>query len=350
MTTFISRRAFLKALGLTTAGLAIGGGAALGADTLAQAAQVAAQTADRARTLENQLVTAEAGARQATQDLADLRAQLQAALEANARLAADLSAAHTREHTLNTELAHITTNLRQTEATLASHREQLGAAHSLIQLFDELEATGLDATVQTGLAAALGGLVTATALAPTVRAGTAAARALLDDLETVRQNINTALSWLGDQMVQLKVSLFGVEQAGQAWAAGAALGGAVQAFAQFAQAILRWVPFGWGQKATTALTATQNQLEKSHTLAREANDNFFGVAARHFANTPHNLTHTIADPVRTQALAPAEALSQAVENAHLTLETQLAQPTRATLEQRAHLRARLAQFRAQHGL
>lgn len=349
----ISRRTFLKALGLTTAGLVVGGGAALGADTLTQAASLTAQTVARANSLETQLTTAQANARLTASELAAVRAQLEAALAANARLSADLSAARTREDALTARLADVTAQLRQTETDLAAHREQLGAAHTLIHLFDALESANLDAIVQNGLTAALGGLAGAVALAPAVRAGVTTARALLDELETVRQRVNQALTWLGDQVVQLQVSLFGVEQAGQAFeglVTGAALGGAVQAFARFAQHIVRWVPFGWGDKVSQALTATQNQLERSHSLAREVNNAVFKATSRHFADTPNNITHTLAEPVRTQALAPAEALSQAVEHAQTTFDTALTQPAQAVLEQRARLRAQVAQFRAEHGL
>lgn len=353
MPLHLSRRTFLKALGLTTAGLAIGGGAAIGSDQLLQAANTISQTAAQARQLESQLAFAQSGARLTASELADVRAQLAAALEANARLAADLSMAQTRNETLTGQLAESTTQLQHTQAALVTHQEHLGAARTLIQLFDALENTGLDTALQTGLTAALGGLVGATTLAPAVRAGTAAAHALLDDLENTRQAINAALIWLNDQVIQLKLSLLGVEQASQAFgasAAGAALGGVISAFALFTQQVLRWVPFGWGDPARQALTATQNHLEKSHTLARDVNDSLFKVAARHFADTPNNLSHRVAQPVRDQALAPAEALSQAVEHAHTTLETQLAQPARAALDQRARLRDQIARFRAEHGL
>jgi hypothetical protein len=342
----ISRRAFLQMLGLGSAGLALGGSAAWAQAQLAEqaAAQHTIATLQTALTeVEGSRLTLDQSVLNLQQQLTALEAQLGAATSQNAQLAGALAEAQKK-------LGGLQAQLSEAQDRLASATERLGYFKELLALYDQLEAVGLDGLLRDGLAAVSGGLAGALGIGPLVRAGLQTARDLLAELEKLLPDFNTALAWLSDQVIKVKVKLFGVELTAQKVVADSAVTGVVALFGGFAKFVLDNLPFNIGEKVRASLDATQGLVTQTTALADGANKNVFDKMSRHVADGPQGLKRRVAAPIREKALTPAADLLSALESANATFAASLNTPAQAALKSRAALRDQIARFRAQHRL
>ncbi len=340
-----SRRVFLRALGFTAAGLALGGGAAW-----AQGQAEAASAYENALS-DLQARLAEAQASQSSLDLATadlrtlaetLRGQLSLATSQNAQLAEALAAAQRESLDLKTQLA-------RAQAHLAARDDQLRRSSELNALYAQLEAVGLDEIVSGGLAALAGGLAAALRQSSAVQLGLKTARDLLAGFEAALPGVNAALQWLGDQTVALKLGLFSLERAAQT-TASAALSGVVAVFGGFVSFVLKHLPFDAGQKSQATFAAAESVIGQTSALMREMDAQVFGQISRYVSDGERNWKKTLVRPIREQALGPADALLAAVAQADSTFQARLKAPADQALGRRADLRRQIADYRAAHGL
>jgi hypothetical protein len=342
----ISRRAFLQAVGLGTAGLAVGGGAAWAQTQLTEqeAAQhiigvLQAQLAEA----QNSRLTLDQSVLSLQGQITSLEAQLGAATGQNAQLANGLAQAQQ-------DLLALKTQLAEAQSQLTGANERLGIFAELVALFDQLESIGVDRLLRDGLAAMATGLAGALGLLPLVRGGLQTAQTLLAEFEKLLPDFNSGLTWLSDQLIKIKVKLFGVETNAQKVVTDAAVSGVVAVFGGFARFVLDNLPFNIGEKVRASLDATQALVTQTTGLSDGANQNVFDKMSRHVGDGPQGLKSRMVKPIREQALTPTTNLLTALEGANTTFTQALDVPAKTALKQRAAIRERIAQFRSLHKL
>ena len=328
----LSRRRFLlQAMGLSAAGLAIGGGGAWVKGQMDKGAAAEAALAD----LRAQLGAAADGSATVADVVAALQSQLASALSQNTQLAGALSATQQ-------EIAAMKSQLGTTTDQLARHKE-------LVSLYDQLEAAGLDSVVQSGLSAAAGGLSAALGLGPVVAEGLTAAGSLLDNFEQTLPTLREAMTWLGDQTVSLRLSLYAIETAARR-TINAALTGLTSVFGGFASFVLDHLPFNIGGNVRATLDATQALFGGLTAALDGADEKVLGAISPLVSEGPQDLSRTLVTPLREKAFAPAGQMVSALSEANKTFVEALESPARVALSQRADVRARLAAFRQTNGI
>lgn len=340
--TDYSRRIFLRALGLGAAGLAVGGGAAWAQSQLAE--KDAAQTA--LQTLQTQMAAAQAQSQSLDGMVAGLQtqvstldAQLMAANGQNVQLANALTAAQNDAKLLTEQVATLQAQLNSAQGKLQDYGGLLG-------LYEQLEAVGLDALTQDGLKATASGLAGALTVTPLVQTGVQTARNLLAEFEKILPDFNTALSWLNERVINLKLGLFSLEKAAQRTIVDAATG-VVTVFGGFIKFVLDYLPFNIGDQTRATFSAAQTVFSHSVELTANTDEKVFGKLSRYVGDGPQNWRKKLITPLRDEALAPTEQLLSAVENARTAFNTTLETPAQAALNHRAALREQIAAYRAQ---
>ena len=342
---FTRRKFLLQALGLGTAGLVVGGGAAWTKSQLEAGAEAAA----KAQALQTQL-TDVANAKAALglsvsslqAQLASLQAQFDAVLTQNSELATSLSASQQEATALQTQLGN-------KQAELDVTNTQLGQAKQLINLYDLLDGVNLDSAVTRGMAAVAGGLAGSLTLGVTLQDGLARAGAALADFEAALPGLQAVMAWVGEQVVKIKAGLFAIELAAQRVVTGLVTG-LEAVFGGLVKFILDHLPFGIGENVSRALAATHALLVSLPAVADGLNDNVLGKISPRVTEGAQHWKHTLVEPVREQALAPTGELLNRLTETNTTFANSLHAPVQTALDQRAALRQQIAAFRAAHNL
>ena len=340
-----SRRLFLRAVGLSAAGVAVGAGAAwaYGQTTDTEAARAAfAQLQSQLASVQLEKTTLEASYSTLNQQVTTLDAQLASATSQNAQLATALTSSQQESESLRTQLADL-------QSRLAGAEGKLGDYKNLIGLYDQLEGVGLDALAQSGLQTAASGLTSALGLLPLMQTGLQSARGLLDEFEKVLPDFHDGLTWLGDQVINLKLGLYAVEKAAQTTLTNAATG-VVAVFGGFITFVLDYLPFDIGKQTRATFDSAQSLIMQTSSVTAQTDERVFNKMSRYVSGGPNSWQKKLATPLREEALAPAEKLVTAVNEAQKSFDTALAAPVQSALQQRAALRQKISEHRAAHGL
>jgi hypothetical protein len=340
-----SRRMFLRAVGMSAAGLALGGGAAWAYGqlsdkeaALAAMQQFQAQVADaRQQNLSlDAIVTSLQG------QVAQLDAELAATTSQNAQLANALTAAQQEALSAKTQLAEAQAKLEAAEARLTQFQD-------LITLYEQLESVGLDTLAQDGLKSAAAGLATAMGVTPLVQSGVQTAASLLDEFEKLLPAFNAGLAWLSEQMIQLKLNLHSLERTAKTTLAEAATG-VVAVFGGFIKFVLDYLPFNIGQQTRAAFGAAQAVIVNTADVAAQTDAQLLEPVWRYVSGGPNSWEKQLVRPLREQTLLPARRLAAAVEQAQATFDATLQTPLQTALEQRAQIKARIKEQRTRYQL
>jgi hypothetical protein len=340
-TSSSSRRRFLlRAVGLTTAGLALGGGAAWAkqqADDAATAEALAAELRAQLAAASNTNAALDASAAALQQRITALQGQLATLTGQNAQLASSLSAAQAESADLKTQLA-------SAQEQLSAANELLGKFKLLIALYDQLENIGLDALVRAGLSAAASALAAVLGVVPLLKDGLLLAHTLLGNFENLLPDFHTAMTWLGSQIVNFKLGLYAVETAAQR-TLHEALTGLITVFSGFVKFILDHLPFNIGADVRETLAATQDLLLKVEAAADDMSTQVLDRISKYVGDGPQNWKRTLITPLRDKALTPAANLLAALAEADAAFTTALDEPVTAALDQRAQIRAQIEALR-----
>jgi hypothetical protein len=339
------RRFLIKTLGLGAAGLAAGGAAAWTKGQLDDAATASASLGDIRLQLDQVAqakLALEASYGVLQGQAADLQVRLDAANGQNTQLAGALNVAQQEKTDLATRLA-------SAQADLDAARDRLAKLADLVSLYDQLDATGLDGLVAGGLATMSGALDALLGPLDLLRTGVQAARDRLSSFEAVLPDFNTSMTWLGDQVVRLKVGLWSVETTAKEVADSAAAGFAA-VFGGFVGFVIDHLPFDIGKKVRATLSATQGVLAGVKDMSDQAADQVLLHISKYVDDGPQSWQHTLAAPLRDEALAPADNVMTGVAQTGATYKTALKDPADSVLEQRRGLREQIANYRKLHGL
>jgi hypothetical protein len=339
------RRLLLKAMGLGAAGLAAGGIAAWTKGELDDASAAGVTLGDTRRQLEaaNTARAALALSYATLQNQAnDWQTQLAAATSQNNQLAGAVNAAQQEANDLKSKLA-------AAQAALNSANDRLAHSNELINLYNQLEGVGLDNVVSTGLGVLGGALAGLGGPVGLLRDGVDAAHGLLNGFEQTLPDFNTAMAWLGQQVVNIRVALWAVESAAQQ-AANSTLSGVTAVFGGFVGFGLAHLPFNIGANVRKTLTEVQNLLTGVTAMADQAPEQVLLKISRYVDDGPQSWKQALIAPLRLNTLTPAGDVLAGVAGASDAFKTSLHDPASAALQQRQALRDQIANFRAAHGL
>lgn len=347
-----SRRTFLRAIGMSTAGLALGGGAAWAyTQVLDQQAAEAAlqQLTAQVSAAQQQSVSLDATVGALQGQITTLNAELAAATSQNAELANALASAQKTAMDAHTHAAETTNRLTAAEAKLTVAEAKLTQYQTLIGLFDQLEAIGLDGLTREGLSAAAAGLSQALGLSPLVQSGLKLANGLLDEFEKTLPDFTAGLAWLGERVVRLKASLLLLEKAAKVTVAQAATG-VVAIFGGFIKFVMDYLPFDIGEQTRATFSAAQTLITHTAEVSTQAEAEVLSKMTRYVGDGPANWRRQLVTPLRTQAMPPADQLVTAVTTANAQFTQKLQTPVQAALDKRAALKTLIAEHRAKHQL
>lgn len=236
----------------------------------------------------------------------------------------------------------------QASAQAIDLASQLAVVQGLLTLYEELEAIDLAAVASGGMAAfggAIGGLM---ADIPAVSQGLQAGRQALDEFEEQLPLIEQGRYWLEGQMAIVRTALDAAE---------IALSGAVQASGTVLQLlnrwfedILKWLPFGAGERALAIMSAVTDLLAEVPETLDGLQTNIAGPLDMWLARDgdENRLRRRLIKPVREDALARASSTVERVGSVNEVYEAQLREPVTILVERQRLIREQIAQYRQSH--
>lgn len=343
----MDRRAFLKALALTgVAATATGGGAALWlnraeAETVITAMTPPAATAPRA-------TAALPVAASTSNEAPELLARLASSEAENLRLQSELDAARRRLAALesaNGDNAQVNESL---ELELASVNNEISLLAGLVALYEQLDDLDVAKTIDGGLdtfGAALGELVDGL---PQFEDGLARGTQALDNLEAQIPLVQNGRAWLEDHLGQLLPLYEHAEEV---------LGTAVETAGEFLQmlnewfqGLLKWLPFGAGDRAAAVMGALTELLDETPNtiqgLRRNVADPLDIWLVGEGAETP--LHNHLVKPLKEEALRPAGEVARRVRDQQTLYEQAVVEPTRTVAKSRGLVRAQIEAYRKKY--
>ena len=348
-TPIMNRRSFLKAATVSAvAAAAAGGGAAVVLRNSATTRIVPPPPAVEAPRL------VEAAAESAD----DLLARLAALKAENVRLQAELQL--TQE-----ELAGVRATAGQPDRVAAEALQgdlsaanaridaltgQLGLLSGLVLLYEELEELDLGQVVAEGLATVDETLDGIMAQVPDVADGLAVGNQALQELQDEIPALESGWMWMQQQAARLDFLYQAVELAlARVMETGGAL---LHLLDAWFESLLKWLPFGMGNKALGIMAAlTELLAELPDTLQgldRQVAEPLDGWLRRDADET--GLQRRLIKPVRERALAPASSVLAQVETLEGAYRQRLAQPVAERDAHRQTVREQIAAYRESHQL
>ena len=322
------RRRFLTAaLATVTVAAVTGGAAAVLLDDDPQTGTSAASTI---------LPSPSPSAPEATSDTSYLQARL-AALEAeNSALQSNLAAAQRQLASYTALGADESTvaeqdwkyQFEEASAQAADLSGRLGILEGLLAMYEELDAVDVAAAATAGVATlggVLGGLI---AELPTLAEGLQAGRQALEEFE---EELPLALD-------TAESALDGALQVG---------GTFLQLLDHWFEDILKWLPFGIGEKALTIMAAVSNLLAEVPDTLAGLPPNVAGPLDLWLKRDGDDirLRQRLIKPVRQQAFDRADAAIEGIDSLNDTYEVELREPITALLERQRVIREQIGHYR-----
>lgn len=337
----VSRRGFLKAVIATAAAAtAVGAGAAW----LKGRGQTTVQTAPLAAA--PQVINPVAYNPAAN---SELMAQLVSAQAENVRLQAALDAASRQLLAINGADGNNAAAIQNLQLELDNANNRAGVLAGLVALFDQLEGVDLSDLLQNGLTTVGEAVTDLVDDIPTLDEAIAAGQTALQELENDVPLIENARSWLEEQANRLEGFYLGVETflREAVEAAGDFLGMLNQWF----QDILKWLPFGMGQKAsnvmnslTTLLQETPMTIAGVRSTALPTMDNWF----KRPSGQELPIRARVIQPLRDNTLAKASTVGGKAAAIQSKLNESLNTPVNNVLLTRKTIHEQIAAYRERH--
>ncbi len=339
----INRRGFLKAAAATAVvAAATGGGAALLKSREASEAVITV-----APSVALPAAAPAQGASVGVDPTLALRTQLAELQSENAQLQADLMAMGDRlalEAAVNENAASANDDL---QLQLGEVNGRVTLMAGLISLYEQIEEIDVGEMVENGLTAVTNQFDTLTAALPDLDESIAAGRLALSEVEAHIPLLENGRAWLDVQQEKMGMYFNKVEETLKT--AVDSVGSFVQMFNEWAQKILKWLPFGLGEKTsniTAALTdlllETPISINGLDTNIAQPLDAWLGSA-----DEEAPLRRMLITPLRDGVLAGSTAVISQVEQARGMYETEKEKLATAVADQRL-IQAAIAQYREEN--
>lgn len=346
----MNRRGFLKAAALTTVAAATAGtGAAMLVDldntptiTSVQAPPYVPNTAQTSV--------------QTGQDVSDLMSRLAASQAENVRLQSELSAVQRQLEASQNALGAENSaagqafqgQIQEANAQISELSGQVSVLGGLVALYEQLEGIDLEAVASSGIASVNGVLDELFANVPSVEEGLLAGQQALQEFEAQVPLIDNGRRWLAAQIDLVNGYHAAVEEALSD--AVETVGNFLQMLSAWFQDVLKWLPFGIGDKAARIMNAMTNLLGETPNTIAGARTNVVQPLDAWFAleGNETKLQRNLIKPVRDQALNRASVAVGQTRTVKDTYQTQLVQPVQANLDQRNAIRQMIVAYKQTH--
>ncbi|MCI0397678.1 MAG: hypothetical protein L0332_13505 [Chloroflexi bacterium] len=349
----ITRRGFLKSVAATAAAATVAGtGAALLLEKVQQQGSVVIPPAPASLPAVQSIQPAVNPGQQASDLLARLAAaqaenmQLKAQLDATQR---QLAAVQPAGGSQNNPVADaLQLQLDEANAEVGSLSNQIGVFSGLVALYEQLDGVDLAAVVGGGLASVggvLGGLLDSV---PSLTEGIQGGQQALNEFEAEIPLVDNGRRWLGEQLARVSVTYGAVEEALQN--AVESIGSFLEMLAQWFQDVLKWLPFGIGDKAARVMDAMTNLLAETPNTISGLQINLVQPLDAWLAKEGDEtqLHRRLIKPIREQALARATETIGHVQTVQSTYQAQLVTPAETTISEQQRIRELIAQYRQQN--
>lgn len=330
----VNRRDFLKAAVVTAAAAtATGAGAAL-VHTSSQSEPILSI---------GTLPVAESVVAPDGEFTAEMFSKLAAARAENVRLQASVDAIQRR---LSAESSDNTTETLKAELDAAT--TQVGVLEGLLALYEQWAEVDVSEVVADGLNSVTDSIADLLGELPTLTEGVEVGRQALDELEEQIPLLEEGRHWLGDHLERLQRAFGAVEQLLEA--AASAAGPFLQMLNEWFQDILKWLPFGLGQRAGEIMQAiadvmaeTPNTVGGLTSRIAQPLDMWLDGGGEEVP-----LRRNLVKPLREQVLDKASRTAARAEMVQTIYETNLAQPARTAVGNQAAIRESIAAYRKRH--
>jgi hypothetical protein len=237
------------------------------------------------------------------------------------------------------------------EAARQAAEAEIARFQGLLDLYERLEKIGLDAILETGIAAVALPLLAAEKGAEALKNGLDWSEGALRSLDEALPTADEALLWLEEQVTAIADGIEKLETAlGKALnkAADNLVAEALQAFAAM---ILNVLPFGLGDRIRDVLDGLIHVMTSVDSLVKGINVSVLQpLREKWFSGQEgQGLGASLSDPLIERILDPLEA-----HLANLALladqwQDKLMAPAQKALTQRAEVREEIARYKSEHG-
>ena len=341
----VDRRGFLRAAAAATlAAAAAGTGAALLVDQK-RAGQITVS-----QPFESFPVPAAANS---SAEFVNLRSQMAGLQAENFRLQTQLAAAQgqldlidrTRDQQYGSQVEPMRLQLDEANSLVASLGGQVALLGGLVELYEHLDDVDLAAVAGEGVATVSSILSGVIEEVPAVAEGIQAGRDALDDFEEQIPSLEEGQRWLIEQVDVLNGFYIALEEALQNSAEVA--GTFLQKLNHWFQDILKWLPFGIGDRAATTMSALADLLERVPETIEGAQTRVAGPLDQWLEKDGEvtRVQKQLIKPVRISALDKASRTVSQVEALDSIYQARLAEPVIAAAEQQRLIREQITAYR-----
>jgi hypothetical protein len=291
---------------------------------------------------------------QTGQDVSDIMARLASAQAENMRLSSELSAAQRQlvatQNTVGVDPAAQASQIQLEEANaqIGALSGQVGVLGGLVALYEQLEGVDLGTVANNGIASVSGALDELFQNVPSVEEGLLAGQQALAEFEAQVPLVDNGRRWLASQIEIVNGYYTAVEDALQD--AVDVVGSFLQMLNQWFQDVLKWLPFGIGDKAATIMNAMTNLLGETPNTISGVRTNVVQPLNAWFELEGQEtyLQRRLIKPVREQALSRASAAMSQTQNVRNVYQAQLVQPVQNNIAQKESIRQVIATYRQEH--
>ena len=281
-----------------------------------------------------------------SEQIADLLAQLAAAQAENSRLQTNLAAA---QRQLDVQMSdNADTAVQAMSVELDAANEQIGLLAGLVALYEQLDAVDITDWVEAGVDTVTTAITELVDDLPSLRDGVARGQEALAALDEHIPLLENGRSWLTQQTDKLQTYFASVETL-LATAVDRA-GSFLQMFSDWVQNILKWLPFGLGQKTSAIMDAMTNLLLETpdtisglHTHIAAPLDVWLG---RNGAEAP--LRQNIIKPLQEQVLAKATHVAEKTSRIQAIYRENVARPVAMAVTNRRQIHTLITSYRRQN--
>jgi hypothetical protein len=340
----MNRRGFLKAFALLTAAAATGGGAAL---VLRKPGETIITTADATIPTLLPPTAANVGASLGAPALgnSDLTTRLTASLAENLQLQADLATAQRRLADLEAANGSSSQELEALRGQLTESNDRAGLLGGLIALYEQLDEIDLDGVVQNGISSVSQAVDDLLGQVPTLEEGVALGSQALDALEAEIPLVQAGRDWAENRAALLSVYY---EDAREILATALdRAGDFLEMLAQWFQDVLKWLPFGMGDRAAQVVEALSSLLQQTPGTAEGLRSYVTQPLYAWVAGEGDDLAlrRKLVKPLREQTLTPASEVALKARSTQQTYVTALSQPVQDSALRRQAVRDLIVQYR-----
>jgi hypothetical protein len=239
----------------------------------------------------------------------------------------------------------------ETQVAIETADAEIARLQGLVDLYEDLEKVGLDAILQTGMAAMALPLQAVELGAKALKGGLEAIEEALISLEEALPSARESILWLESQVSAVADGIEKLETALAAALQKAADNPVAEALADFAAMVLDNLPFGLGDRIREVLDGLVGLVTSVDELVEGINTRLLEpLRANWFSDEDgEGLGAAIVDPVIEHVLDPLEAHLADLVTLADTWQAKLVEPSQQALAERVQIREEIAQYKSDHG-